>query len=612
MPASLIEQVTRHYQDAKNVLDQQIDGMTKRVDAYRGHIDSTKWPYKSRVFDPRVYTVIKNKNSRLFSQPPRGKVYPREGSDVASAVVVNELVNFQWDSANHFNGTMLEKYMLMDEWTRIHGASFALVQWYRVYGKDGKVEFDGNEMKVLRNVDCLPDPRATSIEDANWFQVVEYTTLEDLENTSPTNGRPTYKNLAELAKKVKAGVDQSRDSQYLSRNLEIWGIDDANVKDSAFKHLRIVTEYRKDRWITFSPDYNIIIRDIPNPYSHGKIPIIMLRYYPLGDSLYGLSEVEPVLRLQRAINSLVNQRIDLANLLLYPPIHVNPDEVRMHTLEWGSGKMWEMDRPNVSVQAMTIPDGSLAAFQSTYSLLVASLNNATGEQSVGTSNFGVFNPEKTATEVADIASIRNSRDVSNSNFLAETMKRQVSMWIDNDKDFLPFPTIVRIVGKQAIERVRNSQFADQGGSEMGLDQVEPRFKEIVPGELGEVKIFEDDMAGTFDYIPNVEAMSLPNRDQITELRRYALEFMLNPAVQMQMAEKGLKPDIVELLSDMLEDSGMKDARKYFERGQPAVVPGGQPTEAGAPMPGAAVPVAPPAAPPSGGMMQNILGLLRRK
>lgn len=583
----LITILDEHYKDAKGILESQSPAFDKRIDLYRGHIDSSKWPYKAKVFDPRVSTVINNKTSRLFAQPPRGTVHPREGSDVASAKVVNELLNFQWDQATHFNGTMVEKFMLMDQWTRIYGASFALVKWHRIYDSNGKVKFDGPEMQVLRNVDCLPDPRATSIEDANWFQVVEYTTLDDLEATSNTKGRPIYKNLGELkAKMQKEGIDQNRDSRFRTRNLELWGIDESTT-DPAFRRLRIVTEYRKDKWITFSPDFSVILREIDNPYAHGEIPIIMLRYYPLGDALYGLSEVEPIAKLQRGINALINQYFDLTNTRLHPPVHVNPAEVRMHTLEWGVGKIWEMDRPNVSAQIMELPEAGLATFQSVYSLLVASLNNAVGEQSVGISNLGVFNPEKTATEIADIASIRNARDVNNALHLGETIKRQMMMWIEMDKEFVNTPAIVRIVGRQAIERIKESKFMDTGISEVDAEaglEPESRFEEIVTGELGEVKVLRDDLAGTYDYIPDVESFSSPNRQEITELRRTALEFMLDPAIQEEMQAKGIQPDIVNLISDLLEDSGLKDARKYFEK---ASVPqaGGEIVTEGAPQTG---------------------------
>jgi hypothetical protein len=574
---TLLSALERHHQDAKNVLEIQVPRFRKWLDLFRGHIDTAKWPYKSRVFDPRVYTVITNKTSRLFSQPPRGTVHPREGADVASADVVNALLNFQWDVANHFNGTMLEKCMLMDQYARLYGAAFARVTWLH----SGK--FDGPEMEVLRNVDCLPDPRATSIEDANWFQVVEYTTLNDLEETSDVKGKRVYKNLDIIRRGLKDGVDHDRGAEFRSRNLELWGIDDTSTHDSVFNRIRIVTEYRKDKWITFSPDFHVVIREIDNPYSHGELPIVMLRYYPLGDSLYGLSEVEPIEGDQKAINALINQYFDQANMNLYPPIHVNPDEVRMHTLEWGPGKMWLMQRPNESVQKMQLAETGIATFQTTYSMLVASLNNAVGEQSVGISNLGVFNKEKTATEIADVASIRNSRDVNNALFLAEFLKRLMMMWISMDKSFVDFPMIVRVVGKQEIERLRESKFSDFGVGEMGTTLPESRFNEIIPGEVGEVRLFEDDFSGEFDYIPDVESMKLPNREQITELRRSALEFMLNPMIQQNMMVQGIQPDIVELISDLLEDAGLKDARKYFEKAPAPLAPesGELATESGA-------------------------------
>ena len=67
---------------------------------FRSWLDENKWPYDALLFDPRIFTFIFEKTSRLIANKPRGHLIPREGSDVLSAKINNALLDYQWDMAN--------------------------------------------------------------------------------------------------------------------------------------------------------------------------------------------------------------------------------------------------------------------------------------------------------------------------------------------------------------------------------------------------------------------------------------------------------------------------------------------------------------------------------
>ena len=92
---------------------------------FRSFIDENNWPYDALLFDPRIFTFIFEKTSRLIANKPKGRLIPREGTDILSAKINNALLDYQWDQATH-GGTMLQKWALMDINTRKYGASFAL------------------------------------------------------------------------------------------------------------------------------------------------------------------------------------------------------------------------------------------------------------------------------------------------------------------------------------------------------------------------------------------------------------------------------------------------------------------------------------------------------
>ena len=65
---------------------------------------------------------------------------------------------------------------------------------------------------------------------------------------------------------------------------------------------------------------------------HGRIPVVQLKYYPIDEDIYGLSEIEPIEKLQKALNALVCQYLDAINMGLYTPIKVRTAAVQIHTL----------------------------------------------------------------------------------------------------------------------------------------------------------------------------------------------------------------------------------------------------------------------------------------
>jgi len=601
---SIFKQVVSHYDDAKMNLERRIRDFDTKDELFRSHIDEANWPYQSLVFDPRVFTIIFEKTSRLFAKKPRGRLVPREGGDSLGAEISNQLLNFQWDDNERVDSVpMLSKWAMMDQNARKYGASFALVKWHYETIKDGKNKkrktwYDGPSMKVWNNRDVLVDDSYSSIK--NWVQLRDYVSLQDLENVNDTaKGKPVYKNLDILKRKMteeKSGGD-TRASNWTSKNLSISGLEDQRGRDSTFQTVEIVTEYRKERWITFAPKHGVVIRDIPNPYDHQQIPVVMLKYYPVDDDIYGLSEIEPIERLQKAINSLVNQYIDSVNMGLYPIVKVRSQGVQMHTLEWGPGKKWIMDDPT-DVVAHEQGTAGIAEFTSTYRFLVSALQEAAGETSAGMSQIIPGQPEKTATEVQDLAIQRNARDNFNQIFLQEAMKKQMMFWQTMNSQFMfgdeeGRAKLLRIIDRDAMQMFEDlglgsmelsdeatELLADPEIASLGInpedltseafpvktkDGVLPKFSKDEAGKLGFLLLEKEDLSGSYDYVIDVQSMSLPNDVQLTQARQQLFQITMSPAATQLLAVDGWRVKTKDLLEDTFEFLGLKDASKYFEK-----------------------------------------------
>ncbi len=619
----------RHTDQGFNETDQRATGRNRvgtisfneADELFRSWLDENNWPYDALMFDPRIFTFLFEKTSRLLAKKLRGKLIPREGGDVLAAEINNRLLSYQWDKANH-GGSMLQKWAIMDLTTRKYGASFALCKWRYEEDDKGNVVFDGPELQVLKNRDCAHDMAADSIENCNWFQVREYVTIDSLKQINDqAHSKPIYKNLDRLTAAISADEDgannggDTRGTNWTSRNRAISGLEQDPVgKDSAFPVVEIVTEYRRDRWITFAPKHGVVIRDIPNPYKNYELPIVMLRYYPIDDDLYGLSEIEPVKSLQKAINALLSQYLDEVNQRLFSPIAVGPG-VRQHTLEWGKGARWIMNNPMADFRIVESQSQAAQFFQTTYSVLVAAMQNALGESSLGISNAQPFQQDKTATEVKALTQQRNARDNFNQNFLAEAIERQMMLWhsmnqllLFADKNKTSY--ILRIVGKDAIDFFQQAGLGDYSvNDKMAQDALNiiqtanrigetispedfqnvPRFpintgtKEkpnIVPklqldkgGKSGDLHIEPEDLMGTFDFVADVESMAINADADEKQGRQTAVTLLTNnPNVSQMLAMENVKPKFKELFVTWLEDLGFSDAEKYFESTTPPSSP----------------------------------------
>lgn len=615
----LITELKQHYlmwtQDNEKRMTRR-NGWNDITDAYYGKLPDD-WPYLTRITDPRIRTSLIEKNGRLLNAKLKGRLVPREGGDMLSASINNAVLDYQWDTANE-GGSMMVKMGICDMDTRLFQSKFALVKWRYELDSNGNCIFDGNDMTPLDIRDCGMDMAAGHVRGAKWFQHRSWVYLEDLERQTDVSGAKTFKNLGELKSKLAEKLGQKRSStrttDYVPRVLTLRGLEDRTGEDTAFPVVKIVTEYREDRWITFTPDYDLILRDIPNPYAHGRIPVAQLRYYPLQDDALGESEVEPVLPLWRAIQATICSYMDEVILKMRPPLKIIENAARIETIQYGPEAQWLVDRQD-AVEEMRSGGDSLAYFQTTYQALTSAFNTAMGDFSQGISNFGPFESgNKTATEIKASTRQQNSRDQKNQNDLGEFIKDIMMMWQANNKQFLfsdpnKVEHIIRIVGQdqynyfkraglgesevptEAMQMIsdiieQNPNMSDEEVNVLMESAAIPKYpvvlnpKEKDPtklmvkpkmrinemGDSAEVSIIPSDLEGTFDYIPDIKSMSVGAGEEAMIARQNAITMLTaNPTVLQLLQQEGWRPNVKELISSSLEDIGNKDASRYFTK-----------------------------------------------
>ena len=599
----LFKDVHNHYMISKQDLEIRMtrkNGFNDADKMFASYIDPSNWPYKSMIFDPRPYTIITEKTARLIGSKPKGRLVPREGGDSLGSVVNNELLSFQWDDNSRLGESMLAKWMMMDQNVRKYGSSFGICKWRyetKVINGKRKVCYDGPDFVVINHNDVLANPSYSFIN--KWFQHREWTTIKELETINDAaKTAPQYKNIEILKASIKekeTSRSDRRDNDYNIQNKAIRGLTDYLGSDEVNKVFEIITEYRPDRWITFVPRHGTIIRDIPNPYKHYEIPVVQLKYYPLPDDLYGVNEYEPVSSQIRSINAFLSAFSDEQANNLYPPLMINPVNVRMHTIEFTPQAKWLMNNPGKDVVRLESGNSSVPAFNTIYQTLVGSFLSAMGESSQGISQ---SNPTEdagrvTATEIKDTAYTRNVRDNMNQIFLSEALKKQIMFWHSMNQQFLFQGTedkvkVIRIVGRDAIDFFQRQGLDEMGPTDeqamMALEDptgvieqgpaypvqmedgnIVPKFAPDELGGGGDLYIEPGDLVGNYDYVPDIETMQAPSQEKVEQKLTAILGTITNPAVMQMLQMEGKKPKIMDLLIKMFESTNViKDADAYFE------------------------------------------------
>lgn len=614
-------EVLEHYQDWTSDNDTRRSrkyGWDDVTDAYWGKLPKD-WPYNSQVIDPRIRTSLIEKNARLINNKLRGRLVPRESGDVIKARLNNAILDFQWDNATD-GGSMLQKIAMSDIDSRLYASKFGLVKWRYECQKDKKgknmVVFNGNEFTPLDIRDCGLDPSSDNIKNAKWFQHREWVHIDELENTNDTspNQELNANNISKLKGMVMDNKQSRRDNAYVNRVLSNKGLSDRVGTDSAFPIVELVTEYRKDKWITFSPDYKLIVREIDNPYAHGKIPVVQLSYYPIAGDPLGESEVEPVIPLWRAIQAVLCGFLDNYATHVQPPLKIRESATKIETIILGPAAQWLMNDPNSDVMEFVGSQQPLNYFQTTYLSMISAFNTAMGDASAGVSNIDPTANKKTATEIKNSALQQNNRDQRNQMVLSEFLSDIMMMWLANNKQFLLLDQkqdayLLKIVGSDNFNYFKRAGLDEMTASTEAVDYISqivmnqggnvsdgdinemlqagqmPRFpivnkdNQIVPkmeindmGDEATVRVTPEDMDGDYDYIADVKTMSTGAIQEQMDGRGKIMEMIQNPQILQMLQTEGIKINTKELLISVFEDFGLKDADRYFTKMEAGEMP----------------------------------------
>lgn len=646
-------QLVKEYSEADRLLTSRIQDKRTGYDTmdklYNTYLDPAKWPYSVKLATPRGFTAVYNKTTRMIGGRFTGRVEGQEMGDDLGAKIATE--HFKW-SVNRFNQhstKSIEEYLsLFDTNARLYGGGFMRVYWKTEYKRrynpktkkyEPKKVYDGWWIETLNNRDVMLQPGRETIGQSDYVIIRRYASLEQLEKIVEDGVEFNEKAMDEL-RDAKTGM--GRETNYESPIKIMKGLD---YEDDRFE---ICTTYYRDKWVTWCPKQGttgrrsaLILREIENPYIHQEIPIVPLTYIPSQEDIIGMSELQPVAALLKILSAIQSQFIEYVNQrVLYPPTLADATETRIDTFKYRPKAIWLVNNPD-KVKEMQSGTSPLANFSETYKMIVTEFLEAMGETGQGISQADLLGGDKTATEVKDRAFLRGSRDNFNKLLLTTALRRVMYLVFEmlRDPKFTDKNTVVKVVGKEALEYFDKQGLAQWGLNDEGYDLVAETTQELmkdnnfknalgdrdpfqetydillgagvldqfgepaqpvvtakevvsklIPGDDDNTGYLyvdpEEDYIGEYNFIPDVEALGMPDVTSEYQSRAQWYAMVKESEKDGTLAREGYTFKHKELLSKLGELAKVKEAEQYFAQeddyealqagaGQQGAGPGGQ-------------------------------------
>lgn len=623
--SEVFEEVSSQFKLAKEYLDVIHQRMNDQEELYRTYLDPNNYPHGAKVFDPRIFRVIETITPRMVANEPSGSFYPSEQGDVVTSKILNTLIKYDWRRAEMFPKLVnFVKSML------IFGTAFGRNYWdfreceklqmepKKINGrmvwtpKNAKkvkyTEFDGPNFEVLNIYDCFPDPNATNLQNMRWFIYRTFKTLDELKKENDRRGVEYYKNLDVLEEKLNSKQKESRasqtadDNQFRQHRRTMLGTQEFRGQDESREEFAILRRFEREMWVDIVPEYNVVIREEQNPYFHGDLPIVYGVDYPYPGELYGMGEIEPVDRIQRAINAVLNQRLDNVQLTLRSMWKVKKNSgVDMHTLISAPGNVVTVDDMD-SVEMLQVPDVTGPTFVQTMNYLTSALQNGTGvtDYTVGVGNKTVGNTTATGTRlVQQEANAQFKLKVQLFNHMV--VQKIANQWKDLRIQYTTEAQKLRIMGSEEIQDLRDSTELTKtslDGEPLYPGDERPAKMEIGKGEsFAFLNLMPEDIqpsiVGDYDFIAQVSSDQINDPIILQENFFAALDRVSKPEWIQGMAQQGKQLDYAsatEKIFDKLQigvegRSMITDLKQPEQNDQSQPLPEGAVREmAGAPMP----------------------------
>jgi hypothetical protein len=275
-------------------------------------------PWQSKLRVPFGMQVIDTALVNIVSGQPRVVVRPRRPDNELGAKAMQTVLDY-YVGEDH----LVEKQPVFVQQGLIYGVTAAKNQWVyresdrttRVFHPGGPpegtpqrvhlVDRDGPTFQPWNIYHVFWEPGARDVDASGYVVLKSYLSKDDLlkERYNPDTGRGLYHNIDEL---LRSGQGEQPTSSAQARAL---GLGTDRYQDKF-----LIEEIWTDDRLVVIGNGQVLLRAQPNPYWHGRKPVVIAQTRPDLFEMVGIAETELVDDIQQAQWTLQNMVIDNLHL----------------------------------------------------------------------------------------------------------------------------------------------------------------------------------------------------------------------------------------------------------------------------------------------------------
>lgn len=541
----LIRELSAQYDSDYEAIKPQHDEFDEKENILYGKTNDSisQNETRSKVQDPTLLSAIIKQNNSTMAQMPSGKIQALSVKNKGKSLFMDLIFhNHVLPSANTQYDAYTKLWML-SLYRKIYG-SFGVLIDYSVSKK-----YVGPDFSLIPARSIVPQSGRTNVNDSDYLFIRSKVTKKWLESRSTD----TWKNIDKVLEKPHGRDDSSQQTVGEQKYTRLPSKDE----------FELITRYEGDRWVTFSKDAQVEVRDIENPQKNDEIPVVMCHSYPLMDRFFGLGEFERGKTLHYAMSSLINLYLDGVKMSIFPPLKVDPNSIAdWNSFTLGPGSIWLMNPgQNGGIESVNLSPDGLQTFQSTYQFLKASMLTLT-------------NSSDTTISSATDPGFGKTPQALKMQAMTEGMKTQFDRRMLEISTEQIFDKMIDLIARRQEEPM---ELYLEDEDLKRVEAVSPDVLEMFEsGDMGRVVVKPQDIANC-EYRYTIDAGSTVKKDEVIENQTLTeligLISKIPGALEQIMQTGGFRVgnsivDFSELLKRWIISSGIQDWDKIIQEENP--------------------------------------------
>lgn len=476
-----VERVVRDFEEAKRQHDTFVSFVERMYRAYRGVLEkqseAAQWTsklhpaYGLQLVESIVANMIDDRTTFQIKPRPMIDDLARIEEYVTGAKALENVIRYELEMAR-----FSQKQRPFALQNSIAGLTVAKISWEydesacRRYAQHEKEIRHPETDEVIGTYPVLVAQEDTRVvRDGPGFEVVDVRDFFWPENAQDVQGAKyvihrVWMSIDELRELEAAGVYKNVDQLSNTRDIQswegqVWRSDELFLTNRKRGMVEVLEHWGPDGKVTTVGNRHVLLRaPMDNPYDHRKRPFVVASSMPQPFQFVGVSDMEVIEPLQRALWTTLNQRIDNVSLL-NNAIIILRDTADDQDYEFAPGEFWTVEDPTEVQMWQPNPlpaEVSLGAENG----LKSDMNNVTGGLGLMSGQDLQQMDSATATGVSTLTTIAQKRLSARRAQFAYAYEDAGLQIIPLIQQFMRTDRIVPITGlggAQAFERISPAQ-----------------------------------------------------------------------------------------------------------------------------------------------------------